>query len=1042
MSTTLVLGTAGAVIGGMIGGPVGAQIGWLAGSMLGSLIDPPKVQGPRLNDLKLQRSSYGSMIPIVFGTVRIAGNVIDQTDLEEHSESTGGKGGPEVENFTYSASFAIALCEGPILGVRRIWADGRVIWSDTIGTAMPCTLYLGTETQTADPTLEAINGAGEVPGYRGIAYAVFTDYMLTDFGNRIPLLEFEVYTAEGVFPWRVSAFDPTPDGDTLDCVTYESGAVTVGSYAPGSIYYERVFDLNGVEDAGLAYSGTLSLPSVFIYPVQNLLAASSEAGWYVRDTFTTSYTINPGGGPISGSASGDSSIYKDGNIYALGGNALNGHVFVARWPATDGVISAETGTSDAIYDFGNCANQYSYFDIGTSNNSFVYVFDTYHSPITLIELDLDLALVRSWDLDAEYATLGIVNGYPFTVYENASGDLVFAVDRGLTGSKQLFAYYLNDDLTVTQIAGLDSDPSGSAQMGPVIELGTSGYVLTNDGICSLIPPPGSAILGDIVAALSARTPLTTYDTSELTDTVRGFAVASQMTVRNAIYTLRQGFGFDAVESDDQVVFHKRDGTSIATIPDEDLCAHEYGSDEPEPLKTTRKQEAELPRTVTVTYIDKDLDYQIGAQHSPRQVTSSESDVTLELPIVFTAGEAQQRAWTVQMGEWIERETFEWSLSRKWARLEPCDIVNVRGRVIRITNRIEMPSGVIQFRGVLSAPSIYTQNATGAPAGEGEPEQPPAPGPSVATELTLLDLPLIEDGDYPYGPYAAVAPAALGSWPGATVYKSSDGGTSYVAVGSSATSDIVGEVATALANFAGGNVFDEGNSITVVLGYGGGTLSSASEEAVQNGANACALGDPATGWEVLQYRTATLTAPGTYKLTGLLRGRRGTEWMMSEHAANETFVSLPTTININGSFAELGALRHYKGVSFAATLASATAQTFTNEGVAITPYAPVLLGGGRNASGDLTLNWTPRRRSVGGWPNGVDLPATDPENWQVEIATSGAYTTIVRATGVTVTTLDYTAAQQTSDFGSPQSTVYWRVAQLGSAGLGYYAEATS
>src|SRR5690348_8132439 len=98
------------IVGGLIGGP----IGYLAGSLLGSLLFPQKVEGPRLSDLHLQTSSTGGMIPIVYGTMRVAPNVTWATDLHEHEQDSGGKGGPEVENFTYSASFRLSLCEGPI----------------------------------------------------------------------------------------------------------------------------------------------------------------------------------------------------------------------------------------------------------------------------------------------------------------------------------------------------------------------------------------------------------------------------------------------------------------------------------------------------------------------------------------------------------------------------------------------------------------------------------------------------------------------------------------------------------------------------------------------------------------------------------------------------------------------------------------------------------------------------------------------------------------------------------------------------------------
>lgn len=124
----LAFGLAGAGIGFFLGGAVGAQIGFLAGSALGSVLFPVKTEGPRLTDLKLQKSQYGGMIPILYGTTRIGGNVIWQTDLIEHeSTSSPGKGGPQVTNFSYTAGFAIRLCEGPVAAIHRVWADGRLI---------------------------------------------------------------------------------------------------------------------------------------------------------------------------------------------------------------------------------------------------------------------------------------------------------------------------------------------------------------------------------------------------------------------------------------------------------------------------------------------------------------------------------------------------------------------------------------------------------------------------------------------------------------------------------------------------------------------------------------------------------------------------------------------------------------------------------------------------------------------------------------------------------------------------------------------------
>ncbi|RMH48627.1 MAG: hypothetical protein D6686_10175, partial [Alphaproteobacteria bacterium] len=128
-------------------------------------------------------------------------------DFTEHVTTTtsgGGKGGgPKVATteYSYSASFTIALCEGPITGIGRIWADGRLM--DLSGVSWRW--YPGDEAQLPDPFIEAKMGAGRTPAYRGTAYVVFEDLPLAAYGNRIPQLSFEVFrpladydTAEGL----------------------------------------------------------------------------------------------------------------------------------------------------------------------------------------------------------------------------------------------------------------------------------------------------------------------------------------------------------------------------------------------------------------------------------------------------------------------------------------------------------------------------------------------------------------------------------------------------------------------------------------------------------------------------------------------------------------------------------------------------------------------------------------------------------------------------------------------------------------------------
>lgn len=202
---SIILGQAMSVMGGAAGGGIGAAIGYGIGTFLGAHIDnqlfsrssPHKISGVRLADLTVQTSAYGKTIPILYGTNRIAGNVIWSLPITEHevttSEEVGGKGGGrghEVthSNFYYTVTLAIALCEGPIDGILSAFADAGLL-NLTYGKYR---LYKGDEEQLPDPLIESYQGIGKTPAYRGLAYLVIEDFPLGNYGNRIPNFTFEV----------------------------------------------------------------------------------------------------------------------------------------------------------------------------------------------------------------------------------------------------------------------------------------------------------------------------------------------------------------------------------------------------------------------------------------------------------------------------------------------------------------------------------------------------------------------------------------------------------------------------------------------------------------------------------------------------------------------------------------------------------------------------------------------------------------------------------------------------------------------------------
>lgn len=189
-------------VGTAVGGPIGGAIGALVGQAVDSVIFRPKGrEGPRLADLRVQTSTYGTRIPSLHGRLRVAGTVIWSTDLIERSEtSRSGKSQPSVTSYSYSASFAVALSSRPVGALGRIWADGNLLrgaGGDFKSPLGAFRLHAGEEGQAPDPLIAAAVGLDRASAHRGLAYAVFEDLDLADFGNRIPTLTFEVIADDG-----------------------------------------------------------------------------------------------------------------------------------------------------------------------------------------------------------------------------------------------------------------------------------------------------------------------------------------------------------------------------------------------------------------------------------------------------------------------------------------------------------------------------------------------------------------------------------------------------------------------------------------------------------------------------------------------------------------------------------------------------------------------------------------------------------------------------------------------------------------------------
>lgn len=546
---------------------------------------------------------------------------------------------------------------------------------------------------------------------------------------------------------------------------------------------------------------------------------------------------------------------------------------------------------------------------------------------------------------------------------------------------------------------------------------------------------GTSSLSAILADVCTRSGLAVddIDVGDIAQQVEGFAITSPQTYRHVIEALQAAYFFDAVESDNILKFVPRGGDVVQSITEDNLVPSAKHTGEL--FGITRAQEIELPKRINVVYITRLSNYQTSAQYSQREVTSSLETITIDLPIVCEDQIAKSIADINLFSAWMGRTGFQFDVPVKYAQLEPADVITVM--VSGITHRMRITSTrmstptVMQVQAV--AEDVSTFDFYTAPAGTSalllQNQNVPV------TDLELLDIPAFPADDADKGILRMAACGLSDGWTGAAVYRSDDGGANYTRVLDINAAAVIGTANDALASGTT-SVFDDVNSITVLL-LGNGELQSVTELAVLNGANAALLGN-----EIIQFKTATLVEPGQYALSGLLRGRLGTEWAVGSHTAGERFILLDgrlgRQIMANNI---LGLVRQYKPVTFGSTLTNSAEEDFTYSGVALKPYSPVQISGTRDGSDNLTIDWVRRTRLGGNWQDSIDVPLNETsEAYEIDIMDGSD---VVRTiSGISSSTAGYSAADQIADFGSLQSSITINIYQLsGIIGRGYAGNAT-
>lgn len=1083
----------GTVVGAYFGYP---QLGFVLGELVGQTLFPtqlPGVTGPRIEDLRTTTSVVGSPVFITYGTIAVPGTIMWVGPLKTitNTETLGGKGGPEQKSttFTYTQSIALGLAE-EISGISRVWENGELVYdvrpqsddeSDldyynrsilSAAYAATFTLYLGTEDQLPDPTIELDKGIGNTPAFRGISYIVWHDRELQQKqGLRHPNFKVETFTSgviscdegveysnEVIYPW---VQDGTPDprnplnhhqyqwfsGATPTVVSTFAEAVQAQSDNDGVAWLPTIHAWsygNFNTTAPYPYIDGIAFPETdHLYLHLNVMIPSQYYGLLPPAvgagpgySLPCSAFASLGAGP--GTMvwwSGRSVDYPNAALANYGGNGL----YMLHDICGNGVGQPDIYVPPLPDNFSITQNDCTIF--GTSCG------DPAARPGVSHSVDRDISVQRiprppdapcsplagpvppnypgntdfcvvngtlesktPWELDTGH-TYRVLQKFHF----DNDGNVVYPLNPALPDNHPDFnnqpfwdAAYAAAVTAGLMESGLHYNDTYGATTTAKYKRSFTRCTVTTDGIS----------IASVVQDLCERVSLTDIDVSDIEDKViRGYAITQITPARQCIDPLRSVGFFDVVESDAEVKFTLRGKPSVAQLTVDDLGAHVSG-DSPQPSVRTRKlQDVELPRIVRVHYLSEARDYEPGQQASPtRLTTDAVNEVDVQLPLVIDDTAALQTAEVLWSDAWAARWNEEFELMGEWWELDPADCIDVPidGRLqrVRIVS-IEDSSIIIrQITAVRDDGNNYVSTAVAA-----EPQRRPNVFSFTSpTGLVLLDLPALRDEDSDAGFYFAVYPTApSGQWLGASVFRSSDSGVTFgdslATIGEAA---VYGTVVIA-AGIGITTTFDSLN--TIVVDLVSGDLESRTQLAVFEGANAAAVGVDGR-WELVQWLDAVEIAPNRYRLSNLLRGRKGTEFLVGTGIAGDKFVVLSGIGRLSLQTSEVNQEFTYRSVTISTPFSTGTDQTFTGRAVALRPYSPVYINVAKEDNGDFTITWIRRGRLSQELRSGMDIPLSETsEAYDVDIFLNGDATIIKRTLSVTEQTATYTLAQQNTDFAS-------------------------
>lgn len=1093
------MSSVGQVVGGVVGGIIGffaggnVMLGASIGMAIGGYIDPPKgpkIEGPRLNDLSVQSATYGAQIPRVYGTIATFGNVfwVENNQLKEtkKTESQGGKGGgggAETTTYKYSATFALGLCVGPIQGIRRIWCAGKLIYdmgSTNLSTvaaseigktglgigavpsvsdmtaenaSLSMSVYFGTDDQLPDPRMQAALGVANTPAYRGLAYIVFNDFDLTDYGNSLMGAQMKVevitdgtWTGAGALA-AIATFEDLTQTYYTYTVRYESERFYV-SYL---LYDDNILDMKyvGLQTGVMTnpvfdHNGLTAIPpwtsAGFIEnsPAQ-VIQSDEDIIIFVRGRVTPSVVNQVIGYSSQGELVVDTGLVLPESVMPSANTRFvvdRGEIFAMD---NSPVFKCSKTIDPAPPIYTASAESFSAKAFGVSENYvFIIIKDGNTTTTTVKKLNrgtLDVVETITFSYDSRFAAINVISDTLFYTMTGVSNNVckwdsgVFS-ETGLiyTGPRSFgITNYMRFFVLSDRLAVFFAEPEET-----YVEVYTATRAISGNG----------AALEDIIEAeclSSGVLDASDIDVSLISETVSGYKVTETAAIRSALLPLQSAWPFDAIMNGYKIKFVPRGLSSVATITEDELAAVAGGEKPAVRITNSREMDLQLPRRVNATYLDINREYDVGTGPGAERLNTDAVNIQqIEMPIVMNATQAAGIEETLLYLYWIERNEVSVVLPPTRAALQPTDVVTVQTTgatyELRLTEINYLPDGRLECVARMNNSAIYSPAAVGE-EGAYRGQELVYAGP---TELVLLDIPRIidtQDGmGIPFGMWGYAS-----GWRAGVLMRSDDIGATWNTVSASnQVARVFKMTGTALPDASSYSV-DRATFLTVNALVSSSELVSITETQLYAHGNLAAIGADGR-WEIIAFQTATDLGSDQYKISNLLRGLYGTEGNTGNHTTTDLLVMLDTDrlAYCGMPVDSIGASRLFRAVTENHSIDSASDIAQTYQANNFKPLAPVdLRSSSTPSSGDWLLAWTRRTRTPVEAFSGLSVPlAESSEAYEVDVL-SADWSSVKRSlTGLTSPAAQITLAQQIADFGEEQTAVNLDIYQMsGTVGRG-------